>query len=288
MDEQPPLDVSATLARLKAIQARMRAAIVSDMRRSSDAQRSAVAFDGAGDTIYAIDRSIEHILLEECRAWSETQPFVLVAEGLGETGEMRFGRVRTGALPLRVIFDPLDGTRGLMYDKRSAWILAAVAVDRGPQTALDDVVLAVQTEAPTTKQYLADVLWAVRGQGAHAERHNLLTGEIQPMLLSPSRSSGLAHGFASLSKFFPGRKPVVAEIEEALIKEIDGPTADGKVRVFDDPIHLHRRPALRADRGPRPLQRRHPPRADDGRPLAGRCTRHGRTSLRHLHRIDRT
>ena len=31
----------------------------------------------------------------------------------------------------RVIVDPIDGTRGLMYQKRSAWILTGVAPNRG-------------------------------------------------------------------------------------------------------------------------------------------------------------
>ena len=36
----------------------------------------------------------------------------------------------------RVIVDPIDGTRGLMYQKRSAWILTGVAPNRGPGTSL--------------------------------------------------------------------------------------------------------------------------------------------------------
>ena len=60
----------------------------------------------------------------------------------------------------RVIVDPIDGTRGLMYQKRSAWILTGVAPNRGPATSLEDVVLAVQTEMPLVKQHLSDALWA--------------------------------------------------------------------------------------------------------------------------------
>jgi len=175
------------------------------------------------------------VLLDECRAWAEEQPFILIAEGLGDSGQMILPKGSDPSqVQFRLIVDPVDGTRGLMYDKRSAWILAGLAPDHGPETRLSDIVLAVQTEVPTTKQYLADVAWARRGCGASAERLNLLTGEAQPLLLSPSGATGLAHGFASLSKFFPGRKPIVAEIEEALIREIDGVHSSGKVRVFDD------------------------------------------------------
>jgi len=230
-----PIERETALARLKRIQVKMRDTILVEMHRTSAAERSAVAYDGTGDTIYAIDRSMEHVLLDECRAWVEAQPFVLIAEGLSDNGMLCFpDGALAGEARFRLIVDPLDGTRGLMYDKRSAWILAGLAPNRGDATSLADVVLAVQTEVPTTKQHLADVLWASAGEGAKGERQNILTGVVQPLVLSPSRATGLAHGFASLTKFFPGRKPIVAEIEEAMIKEIDGQSAEGKVRVFDD------------------------------------------------------
>jgi len=230
------IDLNRTMQRLKHIQLAMRDTLIGEMRRTSAVQRAAVAYDGSGDTIYAIDRSIEHVLLEECKRWAaEEHPIVLVAEGLGDSGEMVLPNgASAGDAPLRLIVDPLDGTRALMYDKRSAWILAGAAPNRGPETCLADVVVAVQTELPTTKQYLADTLWAVRGHGAQAERHNILTGEVQPFSISPSRASDLSHGFASLTKFFPGRKAITSEIEDALIREVNGPEAAGKVRVFDD------------------------------------------------------
>jgi fructose-1,6-bisphosphatase/inositol monophosphatase family enzyme len=230
-----PAGVQDALARLIAIQTLMRDALITDMRTSSAAERSAVAYDGAGDTIYAIDRSIEHVMLEECRRWANTEPLVLIAEGLGESGEavLPAGATATDAR-WRVIFDPIDGTRGLMYDKRSAWILAGLAPNCGPQTCLTDIVAAVQTEVPTTKQYLGDVLWAIKGLGAHGQRCNLLAGGAQPLTLAPSRAATLAHGFASLSKFFPGRKQITAEIEEALIRRVDAFQVEGKARVFDD------------------------------------------------------
>jgi fructose-1,6-bisphosphatase/inositol monophosphatase family enzyme len=230
-----PIDREAALARLKRIQARMRDTTLAEMHRTSAAERSAVAYDGTGDTIYSIDRSMESVLVEECRGWVDAQPFMLIAEGLSENGVLCFPENASPAeARFRLIVDPLDGTRGLMYDKRSAWILAGLAPNRGDATSLGDIVLAVQTEVPTTKQHLADVLWASEGKGARGERQNVLTGTAEPLVLSPSRATGLAHGFASLTKFFPGRKPIIAEIEEAMVKEIDGLSDEGKVRVFDD------------------------------------------------------
>ena len=51
---------------------------------------------------------------------------------------------------IRLIVDPIDGTRGIMYDKRPAWTLAAVAPNRGPHTGLRDCEVSVMIELPTS------------------------------------------------------------------------------------------------------------------------------------------
>ncbi|MDI7276243.1 MAG: inositol monophosphatase family protein, partial [Anaerolineae bacterium] len=192
---------------------------------------ASVAREDSSDTIYELDRGLDEILLERCADLGERRPFLLIAEG----GRHVFP---TGAdeadAAFRLIVDPLDGTRGIMYDKRSAWTLAAVAPNRGPATSLSDIVLAVQTEVPTSKQHLADALWAIQGRGARATRRDLLTGEERPFVPRPSRATDLSHGFAMLSKFFPGGKAVAAEIEEQLYARLESLVCADRVRVFDD------------------------------------------------------
>jgi hypothetical protein len=77
------------------------------------------------------------------------------------------------------VADAIDGTGGLMYAKRSAWILTGVAprTDSGSAPVLSDIDIAVQTEIPPPKQELADTLWAVRGQGTSGSRVDLCSGE---------------------------------------------------------------------------------------------------------------
>ena len=57
---------------------------------------------------------------------------------------------------------PDRGTRGLMYQKRSAWILTGVVSTPNDEATLEDIELAVQTEIPLIKQHLSDELMAVR------------------------------------------------------------------------------------------------------------------------------
>jgi fructose-1,6-bisphosphatase/inositol monophosphatase family enzyme len=143
----------------------------------------------------------------------------LVSEGLEE-------RVVIGTDPRwAVIVDSIDGTRGLMYDKRAAWCLAAAAPIGG---SLRDVVAAAMTELPTTKQGLADQLSGTRGNGVVAERVDVRDGRRSPLTVQPSTATDLEHGFAVVSKFFVPGKIALAELETALFTRL------GSRDVFDD------------------------------------------------------
>jgi fructose-1,6-bisphosphatase/inositol monophosphatase family enzyme len=188
----------------------------------------------SGDLSYAIDEPAEDVVLEFCAEWGREARFILVSEGLeGGTRTFPDGCDPADAQFVMIV-DPIDGTRGLMYDKRSAWILTGIAPNRGPETNLRDIQVAVQTELPTTRQYLAATLHASTGTGASGEMHNVLTGEVSRFAVQPSTTTTIAHGFATISKFFPGGKILAAEIEERLIETVLGTPADGVPLVFDD------------------------------------------------------
>jgi hypothetical protein len=121
-----------------------------------------------------------------------------------------------------------------MYQKRSAWILTGVAPNRGPETNLQDIELAVQTEIPLVKQHLSDQIWALKGQGVSAVRYNRLTGRAQTIHLHPSRSPTIAHGFAAISRFFPGARDELAAIDEEIVLGALGPVKPGKAHCFED------------------------------------------------------
>jgi fructose-1,6-bisphosphatase/inositol monophosphatase family enzyme len=223
---------------LLALQTAIQQAIMADLRERQSEALAQVAAQRGGDTIYAIDARVEEVLLDFCREWAKEQPFVLVAEGVGEGEEE--GRIvfPAGATEEQAAFtlivDPIDGTRGIMYDKRSAWSLAGVAPTRTEPLNLSDIVVAAQTELPISKQYLADQLWAIRGQGVGAERHNLLTGERTPFAPHPSQASDLNHGFAMLAEFFPGRRAITSEIQDRLAGELGEFARSDRVRIFND------------------------------------------------------
>lgn len=227
-------DPRRLLPTILALHDRIRSAVLDAFANQQRDSLAAVAHDDEGDTIYAVDRISEAVLVEGLTEIARAEPLVLIAEGLSSTGLTLPHGTRDEDCRWRVLVDPIDGTRGLMYQKRPAWILTGVAPNRGEHTRLRDIVLAVQSEIPLLKQHLCDQLWAVRGEGLHAQRIDRLSGTSTPLTLRPSPATTLAHGFSSVSRFFPGARDVLAAIDDDVVAEVMGPPTPGKAACFED------------------------------------------------------
>lgn len=220
---------------LKVLHEQIRDAVVAACERTAIENLSEIAKEEEGDTIYAVDRISEELLVGFFeREIANRTPVVLIAEGL-ETGEIVLPRgTREEDCDWRVIVDPIDGTRGLMYQKRPAWILTGIAPNKGADTNLSDIEAAIQTEIPLVKQHLSDMLWAVKGTRAKGERFNRITGEKTELKISPSKSPSIAHGFATVSRFFAGVGVEATEIYEEIVRNALGTVEAGKAQCFED------------------------------------------------------
>jgi hypothetical protein len=118
------------------------------------------------------------------KKWPSAEPVEVVMEGLEEPLCFPSGTPRLDT-KWKCLLDPIDGTRGIMYDKRSAWALSGVAPQRGEATRLSDIVVAAMTELPTRKQWRADQLSAMRGGGLVASAMNVMDGVASPVSLAP-------------------------------------------------------------------------------------------------------
>ena len=227
------------LAPIQALHGRIRDGVVAETERAALDVLAGVHADGDGDTIYAIDKIAEDVLVDgvDRAIAQEHGPVVLVAEGLAGGRVVLPAGADEGAARWTIVVDPIDGTRGLMYQKRPAWILTGVAPRRpgaaGPG-GLDDIVLAVQTEIPLVKQHLSDQLWAMAGAGAAGERADRLTGERRALPLRPSAAATLAHGFATVARFFPGIRTELAALDDEVAATLLGPPVPGKAQLFED------------------------------------------------------
>src|SRR3954462_6087628 len=219
---------------LLALHDTIRLAVLDATDRDTRHALAGVSRQDAADTIYAIDVVAEQVLTRFAARLAETQTFVLVAEGLHGGKQVWPKGTAEADATWRIIVDPIDGTRGLMYQKRSGWILSAAAPNRGPATSLQDVVLAVQTEIPLRKQHLSDHVRAIKGEGVTAHRDDRITGDPTELALRASRAGTIAHGYATVVRFFPGHREQLAAIDDEIVRAALGPGEPGKALCFED------------------------------------------------------
>jgi hypothetical protein len=230
------MEYSHLLEPIKTLHREIRDRVLEACEDQSVEQLSKVSAEQGGDTIFQIDRVSEQALIQGLEESVGTEiPLILIAEGLADDGQLVLPR---GTDPteaqIQVIVDPIDGTRGLMYQKRSAWILTGVAINRGSHTDLSDIQLAVQTEIPLIKQHLSDTFWAEKGRGAFGERWNRLTGETRSLALQPSRETHLEQGFVTMARYFPGAQQILGKLYDTWIEQACGPGSPGLARCFED------------------------------------------------------
>lgn len=209
----------------------VRARVQGSLRRGESGLAEPVAEEG-GDVIFRLDRRAEEAMLDFlAETATQAPPFLLVAEGV------HHGRMAVGGGPprFRVLCDPIDGSRGLMYDKRAGWFLAGVAVEQGDEaTRLSGVFASVMVELPTAKQGWSDEFSAVRGAALEARRIHLASGDASPLGVHPSSARTLRGGFAHVANFFPGAKRLAADLMERITLAACGPVEPGRGNVFDD------------------------------------------------------
>jgi fructose-1,6-bisphosphatase/inositol monophosphatase family enzyme len=232
------IDVPALLQTTRRLHEDIRARVGALLERARAGGRPELASApgdwAAGDLTYALDDEAEAALDRFGREVAERHPLTLVAEGPGVTchGE------RAPGPPLRAIVDPVDGTRSLMLDVRSAWALTGIAPDKGAATRLSDCVVAVQTELPTTFAGVYHVLTAVRGQGATIARHDVRTGaEIERRPLLADTSLRIDNGYLCFARYLPVERTLVAELERRFLERIV-PAFDLSPRLIYDDQYL--------------------------------------------------
>lgn len=185
-----------------------------------------------GDTIFGLDVHVEEMMLAQIRDWPESVlPVAVFAEGLSETS-LWIGPSEQ-SLRYWLLIDPIDGTRGLAYGKRSAFFLAAAAYGHLATPRLSDSVVSVAVELPTPKQAVADTFVWRRGMPPTASRTRLATGENEPPpTLRPSEATSVDQGFGCVVAYFPEGKQLSAALAEHIAQGTG--SGDTCAQIFDD------------------------------------------------------
>jgi len=177
-----------------------------------------VVAEAADDTIFAIDEVADRAVQEYLATrWPTTVPVRLVMEG--HVTPVTADAVGT------LIVDPVDGTRGLMHDKRSAWFLAGFAPVVSGAT-LADISVAAMIELTPSKHCQGDEWSAVRGAGRSGvvgARVNRRSGDRSPLTSRPSEVLSVAHQWASVAMFLPSGIEVMARFSAAVFRHLGDP-----------------------------------------------------------------
>jgi len=200
------------------------------------AERSREGAHSGSDVIYAIDVEVEHALVALLEDGAEALGgIVLIAEGIGEDEKAVFPAGRDEAdCAWRLLVDPIDGTRPIMMDKRSAWFLAGAAPNRGDATRMRYISCAVMVELPTTRAGFADRFAAVRGQGVRAETRNLFDGSARSWRPRPWEGPSIRGGFVQMVRFCPPGRDDLAALEEDMIARLFPDAKPGEILSFED------------------------------------------------------
>lgn len=212
----------------------IRDAVLEGRRGKEASVLASVADYAGGDTIYEVDKFSERAILDWFgKNWPAKWPVQVVMEGIDSDLCFPIGTEVSGT-QWKCILDPIDGTRGIMYDKRSAWALGGIAPQKGPETPLSGIVAAAMTEIPTSKQWRADQFSATADGSIVGKAFDIRHFSSHPLAVSPSSARDFSHGFSSLVKFFPEGRTLTSQIEERIWDELIGLNSSPSPTVFDD------------------------------------------------------
>lgn len=208
----------------------VRAALYKSVRGNHYERAMAVHGAGAGDITFKIDVAAERGVESMARELGKITDCRVLCEGPGEI-------VTSGRDPvLRVLVDPIDGTRNIMADLRSAWVLTGIAAEDGSRTlTLQDIDLCVQTEIPTTLQFHTLQFVARRGAGCRVQIVDLARGTVsRARPWRAPRAVDIRSGYYIFLKYLPRERAAIAGLETAFYQYCEDNLQFDCTRIYDD------------------------------------------------------
>ena len=210
-----------------AVNARCRSAFESSSDLTEEVNTS------PADIIYKIDVEAEEVIVQLMEENAHRfGGIILLAEGIGEDDLSIYpdGLGQEDA-QTKIICDPIDGSRGLMFAKRPAFFLGAGG--KASAKKLSELDVSVMVELPIPKQSQWDILSARRGRGTNVNRYHE-NGQITKIDFKPDAKKSIEGGFCSFAKFcYPG-KDFIAKVEELFFDALFANKEEEYLPAFDD------------------------------------------------------
>lgn len=178
---------------------------------------------GVGDVTYGIDVPAEETLAHWFEERARREPLSLLTE---ETGWRHLGPAPGGGVRelasfdhggVRIVVDPIDGTRNLMTDVRSAWCVLALAPPGAHPPRQRDVELGVLVEIPHSRGRATRVFDAARGAGCLFR----MDRDVPSIRLDAGSDARADHGYFPFFKYMPDQRAEIAAIETAFFARLE-------------------------------------------------------------------
>ena len=196
---------------------------------------------GVGDVTYGIDLESEEVVSRWFEDCARESALSILTEDVGwrHAGPAPGGGWREldgfdHGGP-RIAIDPIDGTRPLLGDLRSAWTSIA-ACPAGPEQPLaSDVSYGLLGELPTSMTEGWRLIRAEAGLGATIERCSFAaTSEAARVPLTADTDNRSDHGVFSFFRFTPEQRPLIALIEADFFARIEREEGADLMHCYDD------------------------------------------------------
>lgn len=222
-----------------AVRAAARAALCEDGLE----QRTRAVRSGAGDVTYGLDERCEAAVEAWFERTARERPLSLLTE---DTGWRHRGPGPRGALGpareldgfdhggARLALDPVDGTRGLMFDLRSAWTVVSLAGPGRGTPRLEDLEHGALWELPDSRAARFRILSAVRGGACRLEERELAGGAVRATELSVDGDARCERGFFPFFRYEPAWRPELARLEAEFFARLERHEGAALRHVFDD------------------------------------------------------
>jgi len=199
---------------------------------------------GVGDFTYGLDEASERAVDAWLDATARDLPLSLLTEdagwrhrGPGPRGSLAEPRELAGfdhGGP-RIALDPVDGTRGLMYDLRSAWTVVSCAGPGRGEPRLVELELGIVAEIPDARAARFRVLEAARSGPCTVEERELDSGSaVRSGVLTADSDPRCDHGFFPFFRYEPAQRPAVAAVEADFFARSAREERADLRHVFDD------------------------------------------------------
>lgn len=221
---------------------RLRSAALEEIRRPKPAGHVHLPVgEGVGDVTYALDRATELAAGTWHREIASHSPISLFTEDAGwrhllpdGQGGSREGLGFDHGGP-RVVLDPVDGTRNLMADLRSAWTVIALCAAGVEEPRLSEVRLGVVSELPDSRAERFRVFTAARGAGARLALRELGSdAELETRPLKVDDDGRADHGYFSFFRYTPAQRPLLARLEADFFSRLAREEGADLRHAFDD------------------------------------------------------